>query len=186
MERPGFGVFCYMSIIPYIVEEWKRVLHILWFLWWGGGFQWTLIYIVAFLPLLQNLIPMLQVLFVSVGRAKLIAVRNLIISLARLVAVIIACYVTKDIILIFYVLLVLDIGQIIFFMVSFARLKYSIRIKHTCFKYMKPILAFSIPMAVYLLTNSLSRDLDKYVIHHPGSKRKTLNHDEMFDCGACH
>ena len=144
------------------------------------------IYIVAFLPLLQNLIPMLQVLFVSVGRAKLIAVRNLIISLARLVAVIIACYVTKDIILIFYVLLVLDIGQIIFFMVSFARLKYSIRIKHTCFKYMKPILAFSIPMAVYLLTNSLSRDLDKYVIHHPGSKRKTLNHDEMFDCGACH
>ena len=28
-----------MSIIPYIVEKWKRVLYILWFLWCGGGFS---------------------------------------------------------------------------------------------------------------------------------------------------
>lgn len=122
------------------------------------------IYILAWLPLLQNLIPMLQVLFVSVGKAKLIAIRNLVISLARLLAVIVACYVTKNIIHIFYVLLVLDIGQVLFFLISFSRLKYRIGIKYARAKYLKPIFAFSIPMAVYILTNSLSRDLDKYVI----------------------
>lgn len=122
------------------------------------------IYIVAWLPLLQNLIPMLQVLFVSVGKAKLIAVRNLVISIARLVAVVVACYVTKNIIHIFYVLLVLDISQVVFFFVWFSRLKYTIGIRHANIKFLKPIFAFSIPMAVYILTNALSRDLDKYVI----------------------
>lgn len=123
-----------------------------------------IIIIVAWLPLLQNLIPMLQVLFVSAGKAKLIAIRNLVISIARLVAVIAACYITKNIVHIFYVLLLLDIGQVVFFFYLYSKMEYPIRIKHTNFRMLKPVLKFSIPMTVYILTNALSRDLDKYVI----------------------
>lgn len=126
------------------------------------------IYVVAWLPIFQNLIPMLQVLFVSAGKAKLIAIRNLVVSFARLVAVIVACYITKDILHIFYVLLALDIGQVVYFFISFAKLKFIVDFRQSKTSLLKPIFKFSIPMAVYILTNGLSRDLDKYVVSFMG------------------
>ena len=41
---------------------------------------------VAWMPLVNNLLPMLQVLYVSIGRTKQIAVRNLLVSLIQLLA----------------------------------------------------------------------------------------------------
>lgn len=122
------------------------------------------LWIVALLPVLQNLIPMMQVMFVSVGKAKLIAARNFIISLARLASVLIACFVTREIKSILELLLLLDVAQVIYFYLSLK--KQSIHIKASAFDYgdLREILAFSIPMAAYLLTNSLSRDIDKYVV----------------------
>lgn len=120
--------------------------------------------IIAFMPLFQNLIPMLQVLFVSIGKAKLIAIRNLIISIARLVIVFVLCFISKNIVQIFWYLIILDIIQVLLFLFLFSRIKFPIRISDAKREFLKPILAFSLPMAVYLLTNSLSRDLDKYVI----------------------
>ena len=124
----------------------------------------NVLYLVAWLPLLQNLIYMLQVLFVSTGRAKLIAVRNFVISLARLLFVIVACYVTKSIRTIFFVLLALDIAQVAYFMWAFKKSNFKISIRQFDKSLLKPILSFSIPMAVYVLTNELARDIDKYVI----------------------
>ena len=124
----------------------------------------NILYLVAWLPMLQNLIPMLQVLFVSIGKAKLIAGRNFVISVLRLAVVLVACFVTKSIITIFIVLLLLDIGQVVYFMVAFARRKFRVSVKYFKKRLLKPILAFSIPMAVYVLTNELARDIDKYVI----------------------
>lgn len=118
----------------------------------------------AWLPMLQNLIPMLQVLFVSIGRAKLIAVRNFIISVARLCIVLVACYITKSIRTIFIILLLLDIAQVVYFILAFKRSNFSISIKKFDRKLLKPVLSFSIPMAIYVLTNELVRDIDKYVI----------------------
>ena len=69
----------------------------------------TLLPIVALTPLLTNLITMYQVLFVSIGRAKLIAVRNFIVSVIRLVAVIISCYWLKSIAVVLIAVLLLDI-----------------------------------------------------------------------------
>lgn len=42
----------------------------------------------AVLPFLQNILSMTQVLMLSVGKAKVLAVRNLVISLLRLLIVI--------------------------------------------------------------------------------------------------
>ena len=124
----------------------------------------NILHLVAWLPLLQNLIFMLQVLFVSTGRAKLIAIRNFIISVARLIFVIVACYITKSIRTIFIVLLVLDVAQVAYFMWAFRKSNFKISIKQFDKSLLKPILSFSIPMAIYILTNELTRDIDKYVI----------------------
>lgn len=124
----------------------------------------NILFLVAWLPLLQNLIPMLQVLFVSIGRAKLIAGRNFVISVARLCIVLIACYVTNSIRTIFIILLLLDIVQVAYFMWAFSRSNFRISVKQFDKSLLKPVLSFSIPMAVYVLTNELARDIDKYVI----------------------
>ena len=124
----------------------------------------SLLYLVAWFPLLQNLIPMLQVLFVSIGRAKLIAGRNLVISAARLCIVLVACYITRSIRTVFVILLFLDIAQVVYFMWAFSRSNFRISIKQFDKSLLKPVLTFSIPMAVYVLTNELARDIDKYVI----------------------
>ena len=122
------------------------------------------LFLAAWFPLTQNLLPMLQVLFVSTGRAKLIAIRNFIFSVARLCVVLIACFITKNIKTIFIILLFLDVAQVVFFMWMFSKRNFTISIRKLDKRLLKQILAFSIPMAIYVLTNELVRDIDKYVI----------------------
>lgn len=118
----------------------------------------------AWIPIFQNLTQMLQVLFVSIGKAKLIALRNFVISVARLLIVIIACYVTGNIRTFFAILLLLDVLQVVYFMVAFARIKNRIRVRNFDSNLFKPVISFCIPMAVYVLTNEFTRDIDKYVV----------------------
>ena len=120
--------------------------------------------IVALTPLFTNLISMYQTLFVSIGKAKIIAIRNLAVAVIRLSAVIVACFVIKDISMVLAVILCLDIAQVIYFYAMFKKYKHGITITECQPKLVKEILAFSIPMTVYILTNALSRDIDKYVI----------------------
>lgn len=123
-----------------------------------------ILWVAACLPALQNLLPMMQVLFVATGRAKLIAVRNFLISIARLVFVLIASYITKSIDTIIVLLLVLDIVQIGCFRLLLRKNRINIRIRDFDYRKIKEIFVFCLPMAVYLMTNSLSRDIDKYVV----------------------
>lgn len=132
-------------------------------LYYGNESIRPLLWFVAFMPLLTNLINMLQVLFVSVGKAKVIAVRNLIVSVCRLGAVAVACFVTKSVIVIMITTLALDLGQVLFFMFSFGRHDFAV-IPKIMWKHVPGILKFCLPMAVYVLSNSLMRDIDKYVI----------------------
>lgn len=73
--------------------------------------------IVAFMPILQNLISMYQVLFVSIGKAKVIAIRNLLVSIIRLLAVIVACFVLSNIVTVLVVVMCLDVFQVIYFFI---------------------------------------------------------------------
>ena len=120
--------------------------------------------IMAFTPLLGNVITMYQTLFVSIGKAKVIAIRNLLVSIVRLLAVVIACFIVKDIITVLFVNVFMGVIQLFYFYLLFKKTKGPIRIKDSHVSLVKEILAFSIPMSVFVLTNSLSRDIDKYVI----------------------
>ena len=130
----------------------------------GNGRLKNVILVVAFTPLLTNLIAMYQNLFVSIGEAKKIAARNFIVSVVKLLAVIMACFVIKNIVTVLVVILITDVFQVLYFAVMFSKDQWPIRLQNSEKNLVIEILKFSIPMAVYVMTNSLSRDIDKYVI----------------------
>ena len=118
----------------------------------------------AILPLLQNGISLLQVLFVSVGKARQLAIRNLIISLAQLFCAVTAGMYLKRIGLILAVSVLLNSGQILFFLWSLKSSGCRIRFASCDFGLTKSILKYSMPMAVFTLVNAMNRDMDKYLI----------------------
>lgn len=126
------------------------------------------IYVVAWMPLTQNLLSMLQVLFVSIGKAKILAVRNFLLSIARLVITFIGCIIANDVFSIFVMLLLLDIVQIVYFYTYFSKTEFYINLKCLKTELVPDILKFCIPMAIYVMTNALVRDIDKYVIGYFG------------------
>lgn len=119
---------------------------------------------IAFRPLLNNLLAMLQNLQVSIGRTKIIAVRNIAVSIVKLLAIYLAIRIFNDIKTIFLCLLFLDAITVVYFWNSFGKEKYPIEILKVNKKRVSGILKFCIPMGVFVLTNSLSRDIDKACI----------------------
>ena len=124
----------------------------------------NLVIIVAFMPLLSHLITTYQNLFVSIGKAKTIAVRNLLVSVVRLISVIIASFVIHDVKIVLIVLLALDIGQLLYFYFAFRSYKFTISLKLFTPELIKGILQFSIPLSIYVVSGSLNNDIDKYVV----------------------
>ena len=118
----------------------------------------------AVLPLMQNLLGMLQILMVSVGKARMIAVRNLLVSLFRLAAVLVVVSVLQDVAVILTVTLVLDVVQICLFLWILRKNRCIVRLGAAQFRLSRRILAYCIPMAVFTVINTLNRDCDKYLI----------------------
>ena len=120
--------------------------------------------IVAIKPMLENMVYFYQVMYISTGKAKIIAVRNLVVALLKIGAIYISVHVFANINYIFVSLILLDLLQMIFFQVYFKKDCFAIRPFKILKKYIKPILAYGIPMGIYALTNLLTRDIDKLVI----------------------
>ena len=122
-----------------------------------------MIFAAAF-PFIQNLIAMSQVLFVSVGKARLLAIRNLVISVVKIIVILAVIFVVNDIALILTANLILDLAQLVFFWVIL--IKNGCKLKITTFRVslIKEILRYCIPMAVFISVNVLNRDIDKYLI----------------------
>lgn len=120
--------------------------------------------VIAFRPLLDNLIMMFQTLFVSIGKAKIIALRNFLVSLIRLITVAVACLIVKDIFTVICMSMIVDIVQVLYFYLLFRKYKNPIRISDADKKLIREILSFSIPMSIYVLTNYVSIHIDRYVI----------------------
>lgn len=118
----------------------------------------------AVLPLLQNLISMLQVLMVSVGKAKMLAARNLAVALIRLGVVIIVIAAVKNVAVILAATLILDIAQIALFALMLRRGGCSLRMGAAEFGLVGTILRYCAPMAVFTVISTLNRDIDKYMI----------------------
>lgn len=127
-----------------------------------------LIYI-CFRPMLNNFLPMLQVLYVSNGKVKVIAARNFMISVAKVVGVIITVYVTHDLATFFAILLFMDLISVLYFWVDFSRYDFLIKPWKLSIRLSREVFSFCLPMGIYVMLNSLCRECDKLVVSRMGS-----------------
>ena len=121
---------------------------------------------IAFSPLLSNLIPMLQVIYLSIGKARVIAFRNLTVSILKVIIVYIAAFVTSNIETILALSLILDFSQVVYFYYGLRNNIHLFDFKKVHFRYIKKILQYSLPMSVSILLNYFLRDVDKLMIGH--------------------
>lgn len=133
-------------------------------IWLGNPGAKKLMIFAAVLPLFQNLLSMTQVLLVSVGKARMLAIRNLVVSVLRLCTAVIVIHIVQNVAIILSVSLLLDIAQVLFFLVILYRNNCYIRLRSVRFELLKNILHYCVPMAVFTTLNTLNRDCDKYVI----------------------
>lgn len=123
-----------------------------------------LLWVVALLPMLNNLLVLNQVLFVSIGKAKVIAVRNLIVSVLKVIIFYAATSIFKNLVVIYIALVGLELAQLILFQVVLRKEGVAINPFKADFSLLKTIMKYALPMGVFALTNTLLRDVDKLVI----------------------
>lgn len=124
----------------------------------------SLMIFAATLPVLQNSISLLQIMFLAIGKARTIAVRNLLVSVAKLIAMVLACYVFDNIAVILLCQLLTDAFQVVYFFGVLRKKEYRINIFKFDKRLIKEILAYCVPMAMFTVIKSLNRDADKFVI----------------------
>lgn len=122
------------------------------------------IFVISLQPMINNLLAMLQILFVSIGNAKFLAIRNFIISIFNLLIACISAYLFQNIMLVLLLQGIMTLLQVIYFMYLFAKKKFLIDIRWFSKDKIKEILKFGLPMAIFVATNAISRDIDRYVI----------------------
>jgi len=123
-----------------------------------------LLILVSFKPVLENIMYFYQILFISAGKAKVIAARNLVISLVKISVIYLSVHFFGSIEMIFIAYIILDFLQLIFFKALFSKVCFVINPLKLQYKSMKAILVYSLPMGVYAFTNYLLRDIDKLII----------------------
>lgn len=119
---------------------------------------------IALRPFWGNIYSVLMTLQISIGEARATAIRKVIMAVVRLAAVLITSFITKDIRTIFAAYLLFDAVTDVYFLYTFRRAAFAIRPHKFQRNLIRPILAFAVPMGIYTLANSLSRDIDKLVI----------------------
>lgn len=123
-----------------------------------------LILLAATLPALQNLITMLQVMFLAIGKAKLIAMRNLVVSILKLGAIAAACYLLDNVAFVLVWQVILDLGQIVYFYVVLKKNGCSLNVLKFNPALVKETLFYCVPMGMFTVVRSLNRDCDKLVV----------------------
>lgn len=121
-------------------------------------------WLIAFRPLFANLNVSLQYLQVSIGKAKSVAIRNAGFATLRLVVYASAAWVLKDITVILITFLAFEVIITVLFGWTFVKEKFMIKPYEIDWSKTREILGYSIPMGIYVLTNSLCRDIDKMLI----------------------
>lgn len=118
----------------------------------------------ALLPISQNMISLLQIMFLAIGKAKQIAIRNLIVSVLKFLTIFIACYVFDDIAVMLFAQVVTDLAQVVYFVIVLRQNNCYINIFKYNLSIVKEILKYCIPMAMFTVIKSLNRDCNKFVI----------------------
>ena len=154
------GVIC--TILVFALK--KQIIN-----YFGTDDVGDLLPYIAFLPMLTNLLGLFQVLFISCKKAKIIAIRNLIFSVVKVLFVGVSCYVFKNISIVVITTLVIDVLSIVYMMNYCSKKLFSINIHLADFRLTKEICMYGVPMAAYIITNSLSRNIDKLIVGQMGT-----------------
>ena len=118
----------------------------------------------AVLPIANNTISLLQIMFLAIGKAKQIAIRNLIVSVLKFAIIVVACKIFNSVSLIFLFQLIADVFQVCYFVISLKMNNCRINIFKFDISLIREILKYCIPMAMFTIIKSLNRDADKYII----------------------
>ena len=117
----------------------------------------------ATMPVMSNLLQMVQVLLVAVGKAKMLAVRNLIVSVIRLCAVLVVVNIVQDAAIVLTASLVMDTVQVGLFIAILHKNGCPI-IGKADLRMVGTILRYCVPMGIFVAISGLNRDCDKYLI----------------------
>lgn len=128
-----------------------------------------LILIVCLKPWISNATHLYQVLFVSSGKSKLIAIRNLIISVLKVVMLYVSVKVFDSLSVVFFCLVILDVAQLIAFKYIFGKIKFQIKLFSFSKEKIMPVIQYCVPMGIYFVTTTLMREIDKLVIGRLGT-----------------
>ena len=123
-----------------------------------------LMWVVALLPMFANVQYFMQVMCISIGRAKWMSFYSLVFTVIRIIAVYLSVYVFYNILWIYVAILLMDILQMAVFNWDLRRENVKINPFKISFKYFKPIISYGLPMGIYALTSSFTRELGKIVI----------------------
>ena len=137
----------------------------------------NLLFIVAVLPVFQNVINFMQVLCVSVGRAKWMSIYTLVVTIMRILAVYLSVYVLHNIIWIYVFILLMDVINLCLYNHDIRKKGIKVNPFKITTKYIKPILSFGLPMGVYAATSSFTRELGKLVIGKFGGTEELAIYD---------
>lgn len=132
--------------------------------YFGNPTVGILICIVCIKPWFENAIHLYQVLFVSVGKAKVIAIRNFILTITKVCIVYVSLHIMNRLSMVFILLVVCDILQLFIFHVAFSKAKFRIKLLRGSVEKFPEIFKYGIPMGIYFIGNTLMKEVDKLVV----------------------
>lgn len=123
-----------------------------------------LIIYICIRPLLTNLIALYQPLYISLGYTKIIAIRNLLVSVFQVLFILFVSLFIKSLVALLLVFIFLDIVQLFIFSRFLSSRYSSINIFDFDKALLKPILQFSLPMLFSSFLGTISINFDKLLI----------------------
>lgn len=124
--------------------------------------------VVSLLPTFSNIVLYYKRMLIGVGYAKIMAVISLVVVLVRIATIYISVYTIKNLLIIFAIIMIMDVIQIALCEFLLRKQKKGINPFKISLKHIKPILIYSLPMGVYAMTSSFSRELGKLVVGRMG------------------
>ncbi len=120
--------------------------------------------LLAFRPMFVNLNVGMQYLHISIGRAASAAIRSGTMAVLRIAVVSVTAFISQDITIILIAYLLFEIFFAVSFYMIFGKECFYIHPLQIDVKLIREILSYSIPMGIYIITNTLNRDIDKILI----------------------
>lgn len=124
----------------------------------------TIYLYIAFRPLLTNAEVASRNLHLAIGKAKFIALRNAVFALGKLLIVFLTSLFITDVSIIFLCILILEIFTTFLNFYVLEKNHVHVRIGSSDFGKVREILQFCIPMGIYIQANSLTQNMDSFVI----------------------